>query len=54
MAIAVAEEYVQKLWGELQNKNIPIKAILLPSDEIIYNINLDTRIIETPSFLSVT
>ena len=50
---AKAEEYLQQLW-QLQNKNMPTKAILLPSDEIIYNINLDTRVIETPSFLSVT
>lgn len=50
---ARAEEYLQLLW-ESKNKNMPTKAILLPSDEIIYNINLDTRVIETPSFLSVT
>ena len=50
---ATAEEYVQQLW-QLQNKNMPTKAILLPSDEIIYNIDLNTRTIETPSFLSIT
>lgn len=49
---AKAEEYVQQLWL-LQSPNMPTKAIILPSDEIIYNIDLNTRTIETPSFLSV-
>lgn len=53
MAITTAEEYNASLW-RIEDNNTPIKAILLPSDEVIYNINLDTRIIETPSFLGVT
>lgn len=50
--IATAEEYLQKLWL-LYSENTPNKAILLPNDEIIYEIDLDSRVIKTPSFLSV-
>ena len=50
--ITTAEEYLQKLWL-LYSENTPNKAILLPSDEIIYEIDLNSRIIKTPSFLSV-
>lgn len=52
MAYSTSEEFLKALW-ELQNGNAPAKAIILPSDEIIYNVNLNTRTIETPSFLSV-
>lgn len=50
--ITTAEEYLQKLWL-LYSENTPNKAILLPSDEIIYEIDLNSRVIKTPSFLSV-
>ena len=50
--ITTAEEYLQQLWS-LYNENIPTKAILLPSDETIYEIDLNSRVIKTPSFLSV-
>lgn len=40
------------MWS-LYNENIPTKAILLPSDETIYEIDLNSRVIKTPSFLSV-
>lgn len=50
--ITTAEEYLNSLWA-INDGNTPSRAVLLPSDEIIYNINLDTRVIETPSVLSV-
>lgn len=50
--ITTAEQYLQDLWL-LYSENMPTKAILLPSDEIIYEIDLDTRIVKSPSFLSV-
>lgn len=52
MAYSTSEEFLKELW-RLQDGNAPVKAIVLPSDEIIYNVNLNTRTIETPSFLSV-
>ena len=50
--ITTAEEYLQRLWL-LYSENTPNKAILLPSDETIYEIDLNSRVIKTPSFLSV-
>lgn len=50
--IATAEQYLQDLWL-LYSENMPTKAILLPNDEIIYEIDLNTRVAKTPSFLSV-
>ena len=50
--ITTAEEYLQQLWS-LYDEHIPTKAILLPSDETMYEIDLNTRVIKTPSFLSV-
>lgn len=50
--ITTAEEYQKYLW-QLQSNNKPVSAILLPSDENIYEINLNTREINAPEFLSV-
>lgn len=50
--IATAEEYLQELWL-LYSQNMPVKAILLPSDEITYEIDLNSRVVKIPSFLSV-
>ena len=50
--ITTAEEYLQSLW-KINDGNIPTRAILLPSDETIYEIDLNTRIIKAPKFLSV-
>lgn len=50
--ITTAEEYQKYLW-QLQDQNKPVSAILLPSDENIYEINLNTRTINAPEFLSV-
>lgn len=45
--IATAEEYLQQLW-QLYNGNVPTKAIVLPRDETIYQIDLNTRTIKAP------
>lgn len=50
--ITTIEEYYKNL-GLIQDSNYPSKALLLPSDEFIYEINLDTRTIEAPVFLGV-
>lgn len=50
--ITTPEEYLAKL-HLIQNNNFPTTAILLPSDETIYNIDLNKRTIESPEFLSV-
>jgi hypothetical protein len=50
--ITTPEEYLAKL-HLIQNNNFPTTAILLPSDETIYNIDLNQRTIESPEFLSV-
>ena len=44
------EEYLKNLW-KIQDGNLPAQAILLPSDETIYNVNLNTREIEAPNSL---
>lgn len=50
--ITTAAEYEQNLvW--IHDNNAPALAVLLPSDERIYNIDLNKRVIETPEFLSV-
>lgn len=47
-----ARDYEEMLW-QIQS-NAPItKALLLPTDEKIYEIDLDTRTISVPEFLSV-
>lgn len=51
--VTQSQEYQEKLW-QLQQKNYPItKAILLPGDETIYEVDLNTRTIAVPQFLSV-
>ena len=45
--IAAAEEYLQQLW-QLYDGNVPTKAIILPRDEAIYQIDLNTRTIKAP------
>jgi hypothetical protein len=46
-------EYNTNVW-QLKDYNAAFRVIQLPSDETIYNIDLDTRSISTPSFLGVT
>jgi hypothetical protein len=50
--ITTAEEYQKHLW-QLQDQNRPVSAILLPSDENVYEIDLNKRTINAPDFLSV-
>lgn len=49
--ITTAEEYAANL-AYLKDLNIPATALLLPSTETIYNIDLNKRTIETPEYLS--
>ena len=49
--ITTAEEYYSHLF-QIQDHNAPSLALLLPRDEIIYNIDLNTRKIEAPNVLS--
>lgn len=51
--IATAEEYLQQLW-QLYDGNIPTKAIMLPRDETIYQIDLNSRIIKAPYMSGIT
>lgn len=50
--ITTPQDYYSKL-HLIQDTNKPVVATLLPSDEKIYNIDLNTRKIETPSYLSI-
>lgn len=50
--ITTPKDYASLLYL-LQDSNRQVTAIQLPSDEKIYNIDLNTRIIEAPQFLSV-
>lgn len=50
--ITTAEEYNKKLYL-INNANYPTEALRLPSDEFIYEIDLNTRIIKAPTLLGV-
>ena len=50
--ITIPSEYSELLY-KIQDKNAPIEAALIPSDEPIYSIDLNSRTIEAPEFLSV-
>lgn len=50
--ITNAQDYEEALW-ELQSSAPTRRAILLPKDEKIYDIDLNTRKISVPKFLSV-
>ena len=49
--ITTPEEYREKLW--LIQTNNPPRLAILPYAEKIYNIDFDTRLIDSPEFLSV-
>lgn len=49
--ISTPKDYQELLW-QIQNQNFPTQAILLPKEEQIYNIDLNTRTIEAPAILS--
>lgn len=51
--ITTAQEYFNTLW-RIQSDNAPSLAVLLPSDEKIYNVDLNSRMIEAPEFLGLT
>lgn len=50
--ITPSQEYYNNLW-RIKTFNPPTVAILLPSTEKIYNIDLNSRTVEAPEFLSV-
>jgi hypothetical protein len=50
--ITSAEEYYKLLY-KIQDQNAPSLAVMLPSDEKIYNIDLESRTIEAPEYVSV-
>lgn len=50
--ITTAEEYYQELY-RIQDENFPVIAVLLPSDEKIYKVNLSNRTVEVPEYLSI-
>lgn len=52
--ITSADEYLSALFKINENGNIPSLAVLLPRTENIYNIDLGSRTVEAPEFLSVT
>lgn len=52
--ITSADEYLSALFKIHESGNIPSLAVLLPKSENIYNIDLDSRTVESPEFLSVT
>ena len=52
MSITTEKEYYQELY-RIQDENFPVNAVLLPSDERIYQVNLNNRTIEAPDYLSV-
>lgn len=51
--ITTAEDYYKLLY-KIQDKNAPSLATLLPSDEKIYEIDLNTRMIEKPNTIIVS
>ena len=50
--ITSAEEYYKLLY-KIQDQNAPSLAVVLPTDEKIYNIDLESRTIESPEYVSV-
>ena len=50
--ITPIQEYYNNIW-KIKSFNPPVIAILLPSDEKIYNIDLNSRMVEAPEFVSV-
>lgn len=52
MAVVVAKEYFENLF-RIQDQNPPSLALLLPSSKRTFHIDLETRKVESPEFLSV-
>lgn len=51
--ITTASDYYGLLY-RIQDKNAPSLAVLLPSDENVYNIDLNKRVADAPDFISVS
>ena len=51
--ITTVEDYYGLLY-KVQDQNPPNTAIRLPSDEPVYEIDLDSRTVEAPDFVSVS
>ena len=47
----ISTEYWRNLYRIQQDNNLPSLAVLLPSTENIYDINLNTRKVQAPEFL---
>ena len=50
--ITATKDYLELLW-KIQSENPTSTAVVLPTDEKIYNIDLNTRKVEAPEFLGV-
>lgn len=50
--ITTANEYYANL-AYIQDYNFPVQAVLVPSDERLYDVDLHTRTVSMPEFLSV-
>lgn len=50
--ITQSQEYYNNLW-RIESPNPPHLAILIPGEETVYNIDLNTRTIDAPEYLSV-
>lgn len=50
--ITTPQDYYSKLYF-IQDTNQPTHAVLLPTEEKIYNVDLNTRKVETPNYLSI-
>lgn len=51
--ITTPEQYFANMFLINETGNVPSIAVLLPSDERIYDIDLDSKVIDAPEFLSV-
>lgn len=51
--ITTAEDYYGLLY-KVQDQNAPSTSVLLPSDEPVYEIDLNARTVEAPTFVSVS
>ena len=49
--ITSAKEYLARL-QEIRNENLHTETLYIPSDELVYAVDLDARTIDTPVFLS--
>lgn len=50
--IATSSEYLSLLY-RIQDPNRPVQAIILPSDERVYEVDLNTRVVEAPECITL-